>query len=236
MATNSLYPQIDYGQKKGAWNPGTRDPVYQQVNRARTDLDFGRGMATDILLGQQKGYYVDRASPVSTWTGTGYKWVAGRTWEEFQKAGQGVQHSMNPYKSWVPQAFGGGYMKDESGQWYSVNLKRSGSGLNFRQGGKVSNENILNQLNSGTYAFKTAGADGKEVYMTWADGYVPKKSGGQKPEEGNAKQTRSSGVQREVVGVNQAKPGNVMGGAIATLLGGADETLKNKTLLGGSAS
>lgn len=41
-------PHVDYGQGNGAWNPSTRAPVYQQVERARFDAPFAAEFAADV--------------------------------------------------------------------------------------------------------------------------------------------------------------------------------------------
>ncbi len=48
------YPQIDYGQRSGAWCPDSRAPVYQAMERARLDPAFARLFAADILFGREE--------------------------------------------------------------------------------------------------------------------------------------------------------------------------------------
>lgn len=92
-------------------------------------------------------------------------------------------------------------------------------------------------LNEGHYAFSAKGFDGSEVYVPWADGFVPRKGTQGKPEAGNYKKdARQQKVQTESssIGVGQAQPGNIIGG-MPTLLGDAGKKQASaKTLLGSS--
>lgn len=241
-------PQVDYGQGKQAFKPSERGPVYQQIEKARQDAAFAQSFAADIMLGKEA---------------SGSK-VYGKNGQSIAANKQGYmynENTLNAAKSWVPQTFGAPAVKDKEGNWYQANLlangnvikadnsklvqdnrgkfqvdkfSKSGEGYGFIAGNKITDPNTLRLLNEGHYAFSAKGFDGSQVYVPWANDYVPKKGYAGKPEAGNYKkdqdpknvQTGSAGV-----GVGQAQPGNVIGGK-PTMLGDAGKKQIGKTLLG----
>ena len=245
------FPKVDYGQGSQAWNPGKRDEVYQQEEKAKGDAGFARGFAADILFGKSDSWYTyetpqgphrsseeDRGSDVPR---------SPRLVEKKSKNGNALynENTLNASKSWVTQAFGAPVVKGQDGNWYEAKaLVNSGSLSNgkagasneygFMQGNRVTDANAVRLLNEGHHAFTAKGYDGSEVYVPWADGYAPGKSGGGKPEAGNAKKETAQGAtERDMITAATAKPGNVIGGA-ETLLSGALNNTK-KTLLGGTS-
>ena len=243
----SLLPQINYGQNKGVWNPSTRGPVYQQVQRAGQDANFARNFATDIIFGKPTGetYYTHSVSYIrdpdtgeyKTDPATGKKLkedVYAKTRPENPK-GRGYmynENSLNGSKSWVAQAFGNPAIKDADGNWRvakSVIDRRDLAGTvtkapsyGFRGDSVISDAQTIRMLNEGHYAFKATGYDGSEVYVPWASGYTPAKGEAGRPEAENTKsRTEKTGAtaKRDMVGPSTAEPDNVIAGK--SLLGTA---------------
>ena len=244
---NPPLPQVDYGQGKQAFNPSERGPVYQQIEKARQDAAFAQSFAADIMLGKE-------ASGSKVYGKNGQSMAANKNGYMYN------ENTLNASKSWVPQTFGAPAVKDKDGNWYQANLLGNGNvakanydpskdkgkgsmfdmfiaqgkGYGFTQGSRITDKETLRLLNEGHYAFSAKGFDGSEVYVPWANDYVPKKGYAGKPEAGNYKkdqdpkkvQTGSAGV-----GVGQAQPGNVLGGK-PTMLGDAGKKQIGKTLLG----
>lgn len=248
------FPKVNYGQGQQAWNPGKRDEVYRQVEKAREDQGFARNFAADILFGKSDSWFTyevpkgphrsseeDRGSDVP------------RTPQLVQKQSKNGsalynENTLNASKSWVTQAFGAPVLKGQDGNWYEakvlVNSNKSSDkgGINlkgtneygFMQGNRVADANTIRMLNEGHHAFAAKGYDGSEVYVPWAAGFTPGKSGGGKPEAGNAKRETAQGAtERDMITAATAKPGNIIGGA-ETLISGALNSAK-KTLLGGTS-
>lgn len=109
----------------------------------------------------------------------------------------------------------------------------------------ITDKKLVNQLEGGHYAFKAQGADGAEVYIAWNDDFIPRKDTGEAKtgatEAARQKVTRSGGRGRDMAGVGQVAPGNVIGGQPGragedmsrTLLGGGTRPGDLQTLLGG---
>lgn len=242
--------QVDYGQGKQAFNPSDRGPVYQQIEKAKQDAAFAQMFAADIMLGKE-------ASGSKVYGKNGQSMAGNKNGYLYN------ENTLNASKSWVPQTFGAPAVQDKNGDWYQANLLangtvakakydtskdkgkgsmkdmfvRQGEGYGFIPGSKITDKETLRLLNEGHYAFSAKGFDGSQVYVPWANDYVPKKGYAGKPEAGNYKKDPERQKVRTAsseVGVGQAQPGNVIGGK-PTLLGGTDKDkqAKNKTLLGG---
>ena len=245
------FPKINYGQGSQAWNPGKRDEVYQQVERARGDAGFARGFAADILFGKSDSWYtyeIPRGAHRSSGEDRGSDIPrTPRLVEKNAKNGSALynENTLNASKSWVTQAFGAPVIKGTDGNWYQAKALVNNSALGignfkasydygFMQGARVTDANAVRLLNEGHHAFTAKGYDGSEVYVPWAAGFAPGKSGGGRPEAGNSKKETAQGAtDRDMITAATAKPGNVIGGA-ETLLSGAMAN-RNKTLLGGTS-
>lgn len=243
VVQQTKYPKMDYGQGNRAWNPGKRDEVYQQVEKARGDAGFAAGFAADILFGKNNSWFTyetpkgpHRSSEEDRGSDTPR---APRLVEKHSKRGNALynENTLNASKSWVTQAFGAPAVRDESGNWYGakVLVGQGNDGYGFLRGDRITDANAVRLLNEGHYAFSAKGYDGSEVYVPWAGGFEPTKAGGGRPEAGNAKKDVARGaVERDMVTAGTARPDNVIaGGDARTLLGGTAENLK-KTLLGGT--
>ena len=244
-------PKVNYGQKPGeAWNPGAREDVYQQMERARQDAGFAQQFAADIILSKE-------GSGKKAYDVTG-KEVA------MNKGYLYTQHSLNASKSWAGQAFDTPAMKGADGNWYtafsqldmtagtkkyrgagrdSTNIydmptysPGNAKGFGFVQGDKITDKNLIQRLNEGAVAFTAKGANGQTVYVPYSTGFIPKKEEGGRPEAGNYKDySDRDGVKRDAHTANTVDPG-VVGdpmGLRQTLLGGAmAQQRQRKTLLG----
>ncbi len=249
---DSYFPKVDYGQGEGkAWVPATRAEVYQRAEKARADAAFANQFAADIIL-SKKG------------TGSTVYDLKGNAVKVNNSGYLHNKHSLNAAESWAGQAFGAPAVKGADGNWYTaysqlnmVEEKRKSlqggreshyetirsvynpggsSGYGFVQGERISDQNLLRQLESGSYAFSAKGANGLDVYVPFASGYELKKGEGGKPEAGNYKQDVAQGATaRDKRSQWNVQP-NVVGdplGMRQTLLGGAmAEPKKSKTLLG----
>ncbi|MDR2161216.1 MAG: hypothetical protein LBO77_03645 [Desulfovibrio sp.] len=227
MCTTSPHlPQVNYGQSKGAWNPGKRDEVYRQIERARSDAAFANLFASDILFGKPEGKYYYQE------TETGL--------ERTKAAKNGYlynENSLNAAKSWVAQAFGVPAMRGEDGAWYKASpllkppsfASKAQTQYGYTQGGRITDAQTLRLLNEGHFAFSARGYNGSEVYVPWAEGFAPGKGGRGKPEAGDAKKESRAGKDPGMA-VGAARPGTVLGDPedLRTLMGG-----RGKTLLGG---
>lgn len=241
-------PQVDYGQKKGAFNPDSRAPVYQQVERARKEGDFASLFAADIMFGKKEsGEFVYTYAPGKA--GSGGEPASGTELGKHKVNGQGYlynKNSLNASQSWVPQAFAAPAVRGDDGAWYSAQLlydPKAGKGkspFGFIPGQKITDENAVRLLEGGHYAFKAEGAGGTEVYVGWAGGFEPKKNERGAPEAANRKKEENTlpASARKMVSVGAAEPGNVMGGKVIdgsqarSLLGPVGQ--QNRTLLGGA--
>jgi len=250
------YSLFDYGQGSAgaAFNPSSRDPVYQQVARARGDQDFARFFAWDILTAKPgSGDYLYSAYDVQT-PSSGQNHTAKRfgaapqytapqytTTREISAGKRGnylnTRHQLNATNSWVAQAFGAPAMKDADGTWRlamrfgsDTSGGQSWSGRDFTPGGAITDQNVIRLLNEGHYAFSAKGERGTEVFIPWAAGYTPGK-GQQEAKEMKKKAQTGSGAERRAVGVGAASPGNVIGGR-ASLLGTAEDPGRRSSLLG----
>lgn len=248
IPTSPSSAQVDYGQGKQAFNPSDRGPVYQQVEKARQDDAFAQMFAADIMLGKE-------ASGGVIYGKNGQSMAGERGGYLYNK------NTLNAASSWVPQTFGAPAVQDKNGDWYQANLLangnvikadnsrlvqdnrgkfqvdqfiKTGEGYGFIPGAKITDKETLRMLNEGHYAFSAKGFDGSQVYVPWANGYVPKKGYAGKPEAGNYKKDPERQKVRTAsseVGVGQAQPGNVLGGK-PTMLGDAGKKQIGKTLLG----
>lgn len=246
-----LLPQVDYGQAAGtAWNPASRAEVYQRAEKARADAAFANLFAADIIFSKEgtgNGAY-DRDGKSVRFNNNGYLYN---------------KNSLNAAESWAGQAFGAPALKGENGDWYTahgqLNMtsrtvrtvsggREGGRGARtiyngaagnygFVQGEKITDADMIRQLNSGAYAFTAKGANGATVYVPYALGYELQKGAGGKPEAGNYKQDVAQGAtSRDSRTAYNVRP-NVVGdplGLRQTLLGGAATATQNqrKTLLG----
>jgi hypothetical protein len=221
-------PQLDYGQGQGAFNPSTRAPVYQQVDKARRDGAFARDFAADILLGKPDSGEKIYTNPYTTkhtrtFGGDTYTYETTHNSVKPNKGGKGPDYlynrnSLNAASSWVPQAFSAPALRGENGNWYQADLWQgkgeTESGWDFAQGKQITDAETLRRLNQGTYAFAATGVRGTQVYVPWAEGYVPAKGGHGAPEAGNRKQEaeNTGNTNRRIPTVGTAMPGNVIGG------------------------
>ncbi|MCL1939935.1 MAG: hypothetical protein FWG04_04675 [Desulfovibrionaceae bacterium] len=250
------YSLFNYGQGSAdtAFNPSSRDPVYQQVSRARSDQDFARFFAWDILTAKPgSGDYLYSASDgqasssAQTHTANKYRQNGGGAAPEYAAAreisagGKGnylnTKHQLNAANSWVAQAFGAPAMKDADGAWRlamrfgsDTSGGQSWSGRDFTPGEAVTDKNAVRLLNEGHYAFSAKGERGTEIFIPWAEGYTPGK-GQREAKEMKKKAQTGSGAERTVVGIGGASPGNVIGGR-ASLLGTAEDSGRRRSLLG----
>lgn len=218
-------PKVNYGQKTGeVWNPGAREDVYQQMDRARQDAAFAQQFATDIILSKEK-------TGKKTYDANGKEVL-------FNQGHLYTKHSLNAAKSWAGQAFDSPVLKGADGNWYTAyaqldmvsntRKQRQGrdsdqyrtittyspgkaNGFGFVQGEKITDKNLLQSLTEGVVAFTAKGANGQEVYVPYASGYVPKKGEGGKPEAGNYKSdVAPGGKPRDPRSANTVQP-NVVG-------------------------
>lgn len=243
--------QYSYGQGGGsAWNPSTRDPVYQQVQRARSDPGFAKYFAWDIMTAKPEtgnSYYTyenqyvnDPGGPDGSATSGHYERTLK---EQSQQNEEGyghlyTKHQLNASQSWVAQAFGNPVIKGKNGDWHMALRMREdatplggGKGQDFIPGNQITDAQTVRLLNEGHYAFSAKGGDGTEVFVPWAAGYTPSKAGRER-EVGNTKDAQvGAGRDAQMVDVGRAKPGNVIGGG-ASLLGNSAKEQERKTLLG----
>ena len=253
LSPQDFMPKVDYGQGAGkAWNPSTRSEVYQQADKARNDAAFANQFAADIILSKEAtgGKVYDLQGNAQRINNQGYLYN---------------KNSLNAAESWAGQAFGAPAIKGEDGNWYTAysqlnmntgkterihggrenhyttthNAYSGGKadGFGFIQGKRITDENMLRQLNEGAYAFSAQGANGSTVYVPYASGYQVQKSEGGKPEAANYKQDTAQGA----TGKDSRTAYNVQPNVVSdplgmreTLLGGAMARAqnKNKTLLG----
>lgn len=244
-----LMPKVNYGQADGqAWNPSTRADVYQQAEKARNDAAFANLFAADIIFSKQatgsKAY--DRNGNAVN-LGRGYLYN---------------KNSLNASQSWAGQAFGAPAIKGEDGNWYMAYgqlnatagkkttrvggrdgstrsmtiLRGNNSSYGFVQGERITDADMIRQLNEGVYAFAAKGNNGATVYVPYASGYQLQKGQGGKPEAGNYKQDAAQGAtNRDARNQWNVQPNVVSDplGLRQTLLGGAAARQnKSKTLLG----
>ncbi len=247
-----LLPKVNYGQADGtAWNPSSRGDVYQQAEKARSDAAFANLFAADIIFSKQ---------------GTGSTAV-GRDGKSVRFNNNGYlynKNSLNAAQSWAGQAFGAPAVKGADGNWYTAygqlnmtsrTVKTVSGGregirgtrtvyngapgdYGFVQGERITDQSLVRQLDSGTYAFTAQGSNGSTVYVPYASGYELQKGAGGKPEAGNYKRDAAQGATgRDARTAYNVRP-NVVGdplGLRQTLLGGGPPNRviqKNKTLLG----
>ena len=189
-----IFPQWNYGQGSGAWNPATAAPIYQQVEKARIVPDFALVFAADILFGKERSgdsCYVWEYGPNLTYVRAKY-----RTRGENGKNGWLYnQNSLNASKSGVPQFFGPPAVH-ASGAWrYAVpctttsnGLKPPGTGtFTFVAEDALSQADIIRQLNAGHCSFSAADSYGVVVCVPYATTYLPQKQRRARPECGNSK-------------------------------------------------
>jgi hypothetical protein len=244
------YNQLGQLKDGPAFNPSARDPVYQQVARARTDNGFAKFFAWDILTAKpETGNFfhelIDGNLVANRLENRDY----GR-----DQAYMETKHQLNASKSWVAQAFGAPVVSDGNGGWRkAVRLTREVTmamqkdaegnpvplakqlwqGSDFAPGAAVTDTNLIRLLNGGHYAFSATGERGTKVYVPWAEGYLPAKGGNEAPERGNVKDSGGAGANRAGVGPGTARPGNVIGGRQSLLGGAAEQEQRRKSLLGG---
>jgi hypothetical protein len=217
--------------------------VYQQVARARSDQDFARFFAWDILTAKPgSGDYLYSAYDEKTQTGFDRRGEPVYASERKISAGKksnylNTKHQLNATNSWVAQAFGAPAMKDTNGVWrqamrFDVDTSggKSWYGQDFTPGEAITDRNAIRLLNEGHYAFSATGERGTEIFIPWAEGYTPGK-GQQEAREMKKKAQTWSGAERSTVGVGAASPGNVIGGR-ASLLGTAEYSGRRRSLLG----
>ena len=251
LSPQDFMPKVDYGQGAGkAWSPSTRSEVYQQADKAREDADFANQFAADIILSKEgTGGKVYDLSGKSVSLNKGYLYN---------------NNSLNASQSWAGQAFGAPAVKGKDGNWYSAYsqldmvtgtrtvrvggrdgeasqrttyAKGGAGGFGFMQGERITDSEILRQLNEGVYAFSAKGANGQTVYVPYASGYQLQKGQGGKPEAGNYKQDAAQGAtNRDARNQWNVQPNVVSDplGLRQTLLGGAaaKQGKKSRTLLG----
>ena len=245
-----LLPRVNYGQADGqAWNPSTRADVYQQADKARSDAAFANQFAADIIFSKQA-----TGSKAYDRNGNAVNLGRGHLYNK---------NSMNASQSWAGQAFGAPAVKGADGNWYmaygqlnAVTTKKTtriggretgltgsrivyhgdNSSFGFVQGERITDADMIRQLNEGAYAFTAKGNNGATVYVPYASGYQLQKGQGGKPEAGNYKQDAAQGAtNRDARNQWNVQPNVVSDplGLRQTLLGGAAARQnKSKTLLG----
>ena len=142
--------QVDYGQGKQAFNPSTREPVYQQIEKAKQDNEFAQMFAADIMLGKEasggvvygynpyKGYSADKLVNDLGFDPLTAKSIASSGDYLAKRVKDGYlynENTLNASKSWVPQTFGAPAVQDKNGNWYQANLLANGS-VSFQKGGE----------------------------------------------------------------------------------------------------
>ncbi len=247
---DDLLPKVNYGQADGtAWTPSSRGEVYQQAEKARSDAAFANQFAADIIFSKKNtgSTAYDRSGKAVKFNNNGYLYN---------------KNSLNAAQSWAGQAFGAPAVKGADGNWYTaygqlnmtartvktVSGGREGTrgtltvyngapgDYGFVQGERITDENLVRQLNSGTYAFTAQGSNGSTVYVPYASGYELQKGEGGKIEAGNYKRDVAQGATaRDARTAYNVQP-NVVGDPLSlrqTLLGGATAAQnQKKTLLG----
>ena len=240
MCTAPSFPKINYGQGSGAWNPASRDPVYQKIEQARRDMSFASGFASDILYGKYNDYYTSEAEQVQV--GATAASGEGNVEPIFETRYNPKlnssdrlrrENSLNASKSWVQQAFDAPAIKGDDGKWYQARAYQSHQGDTFFRTNNLIGGQTERLLNEGHFAFTAKGKDGTEVFVPYAQGYLPAKGTGGAPEAGNRKADRQGNASaREQVSAGMVAPMNVLGGGQTLLAGGANNQRK-RTLLGG---
>lgn len=191
-------PQVDYGQGSGVWNPATRGPVYNAMERARWDKPFGLLFAMDILFGKEATgnfiYYWVREEIWETdaqgefvLDENGEKILAGYRWayatDKFRgNGGSGWlynSNTLNAARSWVALMFGPPATCID-GVWRIVHPccplfewvrpvdDPVRGNFTFVPGGNLRNTEIIRLLNEGHWAFETTDAAGVRVCVPWS--------------------------------------------------------------------
>ena len=249
---NQLYAARHYSKGATAWNPSSWQDIYQMAEKARADAFLANQFATDIILSKE-------ATGRTVYDLNGQSHRAGGYLYN--------KHSLNAASSWAGQAFGAPAVKGADGNWYVAHsqldmvaekgLKRVGTGrenhsmvettfykhgnagsFGFVPGARITDSDLIRQLNEGVYAFSSKGANGQTVYVPYAVGHELKKESGGRPEAGNYKNDAAQGganreprtawtVQPNVVGDPLGMKKGLLGGVAAS-----DAAQRSRTLLG----
>ena len=232
----SVFPQVNYGQGSGAWSPSSRGPVYQKIEQARNDAAFASSFASDILYGKYDDYYTTESNRVQKGLDDRGESVYETTYSTKRESSNRLdrKNSLNASQSWVSQAFDAPAIKGDDGQWYQARAYQSQKGASYYRTGNVIGGQTARLLNEGHFAFSAKGADGAEVHVPYAQGYLPGKGTGGAPEAGNRKAERQGNASvKEQISAGMAAPMNILGGGQTLLSGGAANNQRKRTLLGG---
>ncbi len=203
---DTVFPQYDYGQGEGAWNPASGSLVYRRMEQARFVPSFALTFCMDILFGKERSgdqCYFWSSDPVYGTDAHGESVITGYTFTRLKHKTRGSKgngwlyndNTLNASRSGVPQMFGPPAAKS-GGMWrYAVPcttmagdpLPAGVPQFTFVIDSPVEDGAYLRMLDAGHAAFVARDHYGTAVCVPYALHWEPRKQRRGRPECGDSK-------------------------------------------------